>query len=73
MVRYITVLVKKLIDFINVIRISAGGEEVLLDLVKEGAKLSSGGVLTKHILQQLTRSQKAQRMHMLSPTAKGAR
>jgi hypothetical protein len=49
---------KIVLDFKNVIRISAEGEEVLSELVKEGAKFSSGGVLTKHILQQLTQKQK---------------
>ncbi len=54
-------------------RITAESEEVLSELVKEGAKFSSGGVLTKHILQQLTRNERTHRMHTLSPTAKGAR
>lgn len=64
---------KVVLDFKNVTRISAEGEEVLLELVKEGAKFYSGGVLTRHILQQLTRNEKTLRVRAASPTTKGAR
>lgn len=44
---------KVVLDFQNVTQISPEGELVLSALVEEGAKLSSGGVLTRHILQQI--------------------
>lgn len=46
---------KLVVDLKNVTRISQDGETALAELVKEGACFSSGGVLTKYLLQQLTR------------------
>jgi hypothetical protein len=43
------------IDLGNIIVISQEGENALLELVSEGAKFRCGGVLTKHLIQQLTR------------------
>jgi hypothetical protein len=35
--------------------ISIEGEAAILDLMNEGAKFSRGGILTRHVLKQLTR------------------
>jgi anti-anti-sigma regulatory factor len=43
------------IDLTNVTFISADGEEALLKLMRDGARFSCGGVLTKHVLRQLAR------------------
>jgi hypothetical protein len=43
------------IDLTNVTVISQEGENTLLELMRNGAKFSSGGVLTKHVLKQLAR------------------
>jgi hypothetical protein len=44
-----------LIDVCNLTVISREGEEAILDLMKEGAKFSCGGVLIRHVLTQLAR------------------
>lgn len=41
------------LEFKNVTDISAEGEAALWDLMNRGVRFSSGGVLTKHVLQQL--------------------
>jgi len=46
---------KLVIDLTNVTLISQEGENTLLELMRNGAKFSSGGVLTKHVLRQLAR------------------
>jgi hypothetical protein len=46
------------IDIANVIVISQEGENVLLQLMDEGAKFRCGGVFTRHVLQQLARRAK---------------
>jgi hypothetical protein len=46
---------KLVIDLTNVTVISQEGENTLLELMRNGAKFSSGGVLTKHVLRQLAR------------------
>jgi len=46
---------KLVIDLSNVTVISIEGEDAILDLMKEGAKFSRGGILTRHVLKQLTR------------------
>jgi hypothetical protein len=46
---------KVVVDLSNVTAISAEGEVAIFDLMKEGVKFSSGDVLTKHLLKQLTR------------------
>jgi len=43
------------IDLGNVTVISIEGEDAILDLMREGAKFSRGGILTRHVLKQLTR------------------
>jgi hypothetical protein len=44
-----------LIDFRNLTAISQEGENVLLQLMKEGVKFRCSGVFTKHVISQLTR------------------
>jgi hypothetical protein len=46
---------KLVVDLRNVTFISADGECILFNLMRDGAKFSSGGVLTKHVLKQLAR------------------
>jgi hypothetical protein len=46
---------KLVVDLRNVTHISADGECTLFKLMKDGAKFSSRGVLTKHTLKQLAR------------------
>ena len=46
---------KLVIDLTNVTLISADGENILLKLMRDGAKFSCTGVLTKHVLKQLAR------------------
>ena len=41
------------IDLINVTVISRDGENAILELMKQGAKFSCGGVLTRHLLKEL--------------------
>jgi hypothetical protein len=43
------------IDLSNLTVISIEGEDAILDLMREGAKFSRGGILTRHVLKQLTR------------------
>jgi hypothetical protein len=43
------------IDLENVTVISGEGENAILELMKEGAKFSCGGVLTRHLLKGLAR------------------
>jgi len=43
------------IELRNVTCISADGENVLLELMKEGVRFRSAGVLTKHVMKQLAR------------------
>jgi hypothetical protein len=44
---------KLVIDLTNVIVISREGENAIFELMKEGAKFSCGGVLTRHLLKEL--------------------
>jgi hypothetical protein len=46
---------KLVIDLGNLTVISLEGEAAILDLMREGAKFSRGGILTRHVLKQLTR------------------
>ena len=46
---------KLVIDLSNATVIGREGEDALLELVREGAKFSCGGVLTKYVLRQLAR------------------
>jgi hypothetical protein len=41
------------VDLINVTAISREGEEVLSDMMRQGAKFTSAGVLTKYLLKRL--------------------
>ena len=46
------------VDLANVTFVSEAGENVLLQLMNEGARFSCRGVFTKHLLQQLARRRK---------------
>jgi hypothetical protein len=46
---------KLVVDLRNVTYISADGESTLFRLMREGARFSCKGVLTKHVLNQLAR------------------
>jgi len=46
---------KLMVDLSNLTVISIEGEAAILDLMNEGAKFSRGGILTRHVLKQLTR------------------
>jgi hypothetical protein len=46
---------KLVIDLTNVTLISPDGENTLFNLMRDGAKFSCAGVLTKHVLRQLAR------------------
>ena len=43
------------IDLSSLTVISREGEDAIVDLMKEGAKFSCAGVLTRHVLKRLTR------------------
>jgi hypothetical protein len=42
-------------DLRNVVTISQEGRDVLFEMMNQGAKFSCGGVLNRHVLQQLAR------------------
>ncbi len=46
---------KLVVDLTNVTHIGADGESTLFNLMRDGAKFSCRGVLTKHVLNQLSR------------------
>lgn len=46
---------KLVVDLTNVTVIGPEGESTLFNLMREGAKFSCGGVLTRHVLRQLAR------------------
>jgi len=46
---------KLLIDLSNLTVISRDGEEAIFDLMKQGAKFSCAGILTRHVLKGLAR------------------
>ena len=46
------------VDLRNVTVISQEGENALWELMREGAKFHCGGVLTKHVIQELRRRSK---------------
>ncbi|MGA8878436.1 MAG: hypothetical protein WCC25_16370 [Candidatus Korobacteraceae bacterium] len=46
---------KLIVDLTNVTVISTDGEKTLSQLMREGAKFSGAGVLTRHVLKQLAR------------------
>jgi hypothetical protein len=46
---------KLVIDLANVTLIGPEGENVLLELIRSGAKFSCEGVFNKHLLKELTR------------------
>ena len=46
---------KLIIDLTNVTLIGSDGESTLLKLIREGARFTGCGVLTKHMLKQLAR------------------
>lgn len=43
------------IDLTNVTVIGADGENTLFELMRNGARFSCGGILTKHVLRRLAR------------------
>ena len=43
------------IELKNVTSISEDGQEVLLDLMREGVRFRASGVFTKHVMKRLTR------------------
>lgn len=49
------------VDVNNVTLISPDGEATLLKLMRDGARFTCGGVLTKHLLRQLARKCRCQR------------
>lgn len=63
---------KLILDMKNVTRISEEGENVLSELLKEGASFSSSGVLTKYLLQQLVRRNNKSARLASTPTCSGA-
>jgi hypothetical protein len=46
---------KLIVDLKNVTAITQDGENAILKLMSEGAKFRSRGVLTKHVLRELSR------------------
>jgi hypothetical protein len=46
---------KLIVDLTNVTFISRDGENILLELMRDGARFSSRDVLTKHVLQRVAR------------------
>lgn len=49
------------VDLSNVTLIGSEGENTLLQLMRDGAKFTGCGVLTKHMLKQLARKCRCQR------------
>lgn len=49
------------VDINNVTLIDSEGEATLLNLMRDGARFSCGGVLTKHLLRQLSKRCRCQR------------
>ena len=45
---------KLVIDLSSLTVISREGEDAIFDLMKEGAKFSCAGILTRHVLKRLT-------------------
>lgn len=46
---------KLVVDITNLTLIGPDGEATLLKLMRDGARFTCGGVLTKHLLRQLAR------------------
>jgi hypothetical protein len=44
---------KLVVDLTNVTVISGDGENTILNLMRDGARFTCGGVLTKHLVKQL--------------------
>jgi hypothetical protein len=63
---------KLILDLKNVTRISEEGESALSELIKEGARFSSRGVLTKYLLKQLVRRNNESARLASIPTHSGA-
>jgi hypothetical protein len=61
---------KIVFDFTNLTYISPEGESALWEMMNHGVSFFSGGVLTRHILEQLRRRKRAQSSaRLLSSTA----
>jgi hypothetical protein len=63
---------KLVLDLKNVTRIGEDGESALSELIDEGVRFSSGGVLTKYLLQQLSRRSKESARPASIPSYPGA-
>jgi hypothetical protein len=50
---------KLIIDLTNVTLIGVDGENTLFKLMRDGARFTHGGVLTKHVLKQLARKSRS--------------
>ncbi len=59
---------KIVLVFRNVTYISAEAEAALWDLINRGVRFSSGGVLNKHVLQQLSRKNRPRESARISPS-----
>jgi hypothetical protein len=51
---------KLVVDITNVTLIGPHGEATLLKLMRDGARFTCGGVLTKHLLRQLAKACRCQ-------------
>jgi hypothetical protein len=51
-----------IVDIRNVIAISQEGTDILLEMMNEGARFVCGGVLNRHVVQQLTRKLASRRV-----------
>jgi len=56
---------KLTVDLSNVTVISPEGEDTLFELMREGAKFSCGGVLTKYVLKRIPRRSSSRYRAML--------
>ncbi len=64
---------KLIVDLQNVTAITQDGENVILKLMSEGAKFRSRGVLTKHVLRELSRKNRrnaSRKIDVLHPATK---
>lgn len=62
---------KVVIDLTNVTVISREGKDAIFDLMKEGAKFSCGGVLTRHLLKELAHKCHARLADVLNERCSG--
>jgi hypothetical protein len=55
------------VDIRNVVAISQEGTDILLEMMNEGARFVCGGVLNRHVVQQLTRRLASRRVEHVDP------